>query len=555
MKKRHSFILIILTFSFGSCNFLDTKVDVMPTWEDVEKTRYRAFDFGYTPYGYLRNNFSYIDNNIDAAMSDEAEQTSSFSNAQLFNNGSWNAVSNPDEVYGNNYKGIRAVNFFLEYTKEFRELLAKDRDTISSSGKYNYDLDVERMAFLRAENKVLRAFFYFDLIKRYGDVPYLTEALEKEDNLDLPRTSYTEIIKSIVSDIDAVIDELQVDWKQYNAELDGRITQGTALALKSRILLYNASPLFNENNDVQRWQQAARAAHDIIQSNRYWLSGNYQNLFLEDNSINDNEIIFSMRYGQSNTLERLNYPIGTPGGASGVTPSHNLVSAYEYKGTPVENDPYANRDPRLTYSIVTHNSQWNGRTINITPGATDSRTNPNTSKTGYYLKKFLNPNLNLLQDESRMRNWVEFRYAEILLNYAEAMNEAYGPDNNNGFSLTARQAINMVRKRAGVEMPDVVAVSKDEMRNRIKHERRIELAFEGHRLWDLRRWKDAETVLNQPLMGIRVDNQGGNYVYSTFEVEKRVFLAPKMYKYPIPQIEINKSQLLQGNLKQSPEWL
>ena len=135
------------------------------------------------------------------------------------------------------------------------------------------------------------------------------------------------------------------------------------------------------------------------------------------------------------------------------------------------------------------------------------------------------------------------------------MNEAYGPDNNNGFSLTARQAINMVRKRTGVEMPDVVAVSKDEMRNRIKHERRIELAFEGHRLWELRRWKDAETVLNQPLMGIKVDNQGGNYVYSTFEVEKRVFLAPKMYRYPIPQIEINKSQLLQGNLKQSPEWL
>ncbi len=553
MKK--TYILTLLSaLALASCNFLDTKVDVMPTWEDVERTRYRAFDFGMTPYGYLRNGFTYIDNNIDAAMSDEAEQTSSSSNVQLFNNASWNAVSNPDDIYENNYTGIRAVNFFLDYTTGYKQMLAKDRDTISSSGKHLYYLELERMAFLRAESKVLRAFFYFDLVKRYGDVPFLTEVLGNDDKLDLPRTPYTNIINYSVEEIDAALDSLQVDWKQYNVALDGRLTRGAALALKSRMLLYAASPLFNENNDTQKWVEAAKAAYDVIRSNQYRLSNNYQSLFLEANSINDNEIIFSIRGGQTNQMERLNYPIGTPGGASGITPSHNLVAAYEYKGIPVADNPYANRDPRLAYSIVTNNSQWNGRTINISPGAMDSRLSSNTSKTGYYLKKFLNPQLNLLQDESKMRNWVVFRYAEILLNYAEAMNEAYGPDDNNGNTLSARQAINLVRKRAGVEMPDVVATTKEEMRDKIKHERRIELAFEGHRFWDLRRWKDAETVLNQPLLGVRADYQDGNYVYTTFEVERRKFIAPKMYKYPIPQVEINKSQLLEGNLNQSPEW-
>jgi hypothetical protein len=251
-------------------------------------------------------------------------------------------------------------------------------------------------------------------------------------------------------------------------------------------------------------------------------------------------------------MEKMNYPIGTPGGKSGVTPSQNLASAYEYKGTPDPANPYTNRDPRLYYSIVTNNSVWNGRTIETWDGGHDAATLPNTSRTGYYLKKFLNNNLNLVQNGTKLRSWIIFRYGEIVLDYAEAMNEAYGPDNDNGYGLTARQAVDLIRSRPGVAMPLVVAGNQSEMRSKIKQERRIELAFEDHRYWDLLRWKDAGQVLNLPLTGIKaVKNPDNTFSYSEFVVENRKFIAPQMYVYPIPQTEISKSK---GILIQNPGW-
>ena len=177
---------------------------------------------------------------------------------------------------------------------------------------------------------------------------------------------------------------------------------------------------------------------------------------------------------------------------------------------------------------------------------------PNTSRTGYYLKKFLSSNLNLVQNGTVTHNWPVFRYAGVLLEYAEAMNEAYGPDNNNGFSLTAKQALNMVRSRPGVVMPVVTTSDKVEFRAAVKRERRVELAFENYRYWDLRRWKDAATVLNQPVTGVSIaKNILGQYVYTPFTVENRVFDASKMYLHPFPQSEIIKSQ---GVLLQNPGW-
>jgi len=164
----------------------------------------------------------------------------------------------------------------------------------------------------------------------------------------------------------------------------------------------------------------------------------------------------------------------------------------------------------------------------------------------------LSDNLNLVQNESKLRSWIVFRYAEILLNYAEAMNEAYGPDNDNGYGLTARQAINQVRNRPNVLLAPVTALSQLEMRNKIKLEHRVELAFEDHRYWDLLRWMDAEQLLNLPLRGIRVDKTANNtFNYSGFMVENRKFIAPQMYYYPIPQTEMSKSK---GIMKQNPGW-
>ena len=554
MKNNYLSILVIAaTLAVTGCeeDVLDTKVDSQLTDEMIAADYDVLWDFGYAPYSNVINGFERLDNNLFAAATDEAEQTIPTSEAQLFNEASWTAFNNPDDEYANAYEGIRAANFFLEKSENYVTFLALNRDTLSDN-QLQYNRDVDDITWLRNEARVLRAYYYFELARRYGNVPLVTQTLKIGDNTDIPASSFDEIIAFIVSEVDAVSQDLQADWKSFDEARDGRLTTGAALALKSRALLYAASPLNNPSNDIAKWQKAAEAAHDVIALNQYSLDDDYEDLFLEDNTAESPEVIWARRLGETNTLERQNYPIGTAGGGSGVTPSHNLVSAYEYIGTPDPADPYANRDPRLGYSVVTNNSEWNDRTIEIWEGGMDAASNANASRTGYYLRKFLNSDLNLVQEEEEQRSWIIFRYADILLNYAEAMNEAFGPDNDNGWGMTARQAVNEVRSRPGVEMPEVAAASQAEMRDRIHHERRIELAFEGHRYWDLLRWKEAEIALNQPLIGIEaVKNADETFTYTEFIVEPRTFIAPKMYRYPIPQTEISKSA---GVLQQNTGW-
>ena len=564
MRLKQTFWAIVLATGVVGCNYLDTKIDTGVTQNQLEYDYSRVMRLGQTAYTYLNNGFTAIDNNIMAAVTDEAEQTASVSNAQMFNNGSWNAFNNPLDVYGNHYQAIRAANFFLDYAgKDYKRLLALNRDTLNA-GSTAYWKDVRSCEWLIAENHVLLAWYYFELIKRYGGVPLVEKTLDINGDLNLPRAKFDDIVTYIVAQIDNYKDGLQLNWKtttDYVAQ-DGRLTKDAALALKSRILLYAASPLYNESNDLTKWEKAAAAAYDVIasgiaQDKRYSLHPNYAQLFQENNSVKSSEVIWSIRLRQDNAaisilMETNNYPIATPGGHSGVTPSQNLVSAYEYKGVPIPNDPYANRDPRLAASIVTNGSTWNARYIDISKEGTDSHDKPNASRTGYYLKKFLVDGIDLLHPVAKYRSWIVFRYAEILLNFAEAMNEAYGPDDTHNYGMTARDAINMVRNRTGVQMPQVDAPDQTAMRAAIKHERRIELAFEDHRYWDLRRWKDG-AELSKPLMGIRATKIGdGLYSYSDpFTVEERVFVTPKMYFFPIPDAEIRKSK---GILEQNPDW-
>jgi fibrillarin-like rRNA methylase len=399
--------------------------------------------------------------------------------------------------------------------------------------------------------------YYFELSKRYGGVPLVTKTLEITDDTNLPRASYDEVINFVVKEVDSYKDSLQPNWKTSAfTNNDGRLNKGAALALKARALLYAASPLHNSTNDVSKWQKAAQAAHDVIVfaqgAGAYSLHTDYRNYFLQNNTLTSAETIWAIRYTASNTLEVNNYPISTAGGLSGLTPTENLVSDYEYKGTPDPLKPYKNRDPRLYYSIVTNDTTWNSRKIDESVGATDDMRKTNASKTGYYLKKFLNDGMNLTQGATQVHNWPVFRYGEILLEYAEAMNEAYGPDADNGWGLTARQALNSLRNRTGVAMPAVTVADQAGFRNAVKHERRIELAFENYRYWDLLRWKDAETVLNQIMNGVLITkNASSQFVYTPLGVENRVFDASRMYYYPFPQTEIIKSK---GILQQNPNW-
>jgi len=569
MKYKYTLVLTLVFAGILGCkkDFLNTKIDTLVTPTSIATDRGTLFSFANAFYTAIPYGFSALDNSsgsglLFAAASDEAQaSTSVYGNSyQVFNQGGLNANSIPDGgLYKNFYEGIRAANFFLDYSKNGRQFLAMNRDTIGDAS--NYKNDVLNLNWYRAEAHIARAYYYSELIKRWGGVPIVTETLQNAGSTQIPKSTYDEVVAYIISEIDTYKSQLQVNWKTTTsfAGSDGRFTLGVALAIKARVLLYAASPLHNPTNDLTKWQKAAAAAYDVINNDvanptakfNYALESNYGNFFIGNQPLVSNETIFVVRRPANNNVETVNYPITTAGGNTGIAPSENLVSDYEYIGAVTAN-PYANRDPRLGASIVTNNSTWNGRTIDESAGSFDDMAKANTSKTGYYLKKFLTDNVNLVQGSTVQNHWVLYRYAEILLDYAEAMNEAYGADNNNGFSLTARQALKRVRDRASTALPLVTAGSTLDFRNALKHERRIELAFEDHRYWDLLRWQDAATVLNQPIKGVTVTKTApGVFTYTTVNVATRVFNAPANYYYPFSQAEIVNSQ---GSLKQNPGY-
>ncbi len=556
MKSKHTiaaiFSLILLSWGCKK-DFLDTKLDTLKTPEAIVTDRNTLFSSAYAFYLPLQDGFSAIDNNLFAAVSDEAQNSTSSFNALLFNQGVISPNINPEGgLYKTFYDGIRAANNFLEYSKNANEFLALNRDTITEAVAYNNEK--QDIGWLKAEAHIARAYYYAELIKRWGGVPIVTKTFQEADVINIPRSTYDEVVDYIISEIDNNKANLQENWKtsSFTAN-DGRFSLGSALALKARVLLYAASPRNNPSNDITKWQKAAEAANEVIKLGYYSLNASYGVYFIGSTPISSNETIFALRQPPGNEFEKQNYPIATPGGRTGLAPSDNLVSAYEYIGIPDPNDPYKNRDPRLSASIVTNGSTWNNRVIDESAGAPDDMANPNASKTGYYLKKFLTDKLNLIQGGTAQHNWVIFRYGELLLDFAEAMNEAYGPDNANGYTLTARQALQKVRDRASTALPAITATSKEDFRDVVKHERRVELAFEGYRYWDLRRWKDAEVVLNKPIMGVKVTKVSSSpdtWSYQKRDVADRVFKMENYY-YPFSRSEIVNSN---GVLKQNPGY-
>ena len=548
---KNSILRIILSLLpavlFSGCGLLDSKEDLHLTDEMLKTRYYHLTSWGYRAYNYIPNGFDRIDGNLFATVSDEAQYVTTLSSAARFNDGSWNQYSNPDDCWDYFYRGIHDVNYFIENTPDYAEDLALNRDTITISGKQQYEAEVLDVFRLRREAIVLRAYYYFELLKRYGGVPVMNST---DSDPYGPRADYDDIVSMIVDDIDSAAPDLVESWREENlGNKDGRVTLGVAKALKSRILLYAARPLHNPSGDTGKWEKAAAAADEVIRMGRWSLAPSYRGLFLTA-SVNTNpEVIWARRDSENNKMETANYPIATNGGKTGVCPSYNLVMAYERLSGSDPSDLSASIDPRYNATIVGNLDEWTGRKLQIYLGGTDDPSNPNSSVTGFYLKKFLNDNLNLTIGETEIHSWIIFRYAEILLNYAEAMNELYGPDGKGEYGMSAREAVNMVRSREDVGMPGVSAVSKEEMRDAIKHERRIELAFEEHRFWDLLHWKDAEKVLNEPITGA-VWTEGSRKA-AVKEVAGRKFDASKMYLYPIPQTEIVRT----GHaIEQNPNW-
>lgn len=583
---------VICALVLASCNdFLDQK---MNDSYDEDMFLHSGFNnlkaWGLGTYSYLRG-YNALDGGASlAAACDEADFARQ-SNVQKFNTGALSPFSNPDDVFDYYYKGIRHANLFLEKTEEYRHILYED--TIIPSNRDIYRKNCDDFMKLRAEVRFLRAYFYFELVKRYGGLPLVKHSLSLDDNLDLPRSSFDECVDYIVDECDIAYTDLANTWAGYqwqtgmggsgsdNTSL-GRIEKPAARFLQLRALLYAASLLHNPTQDVHKWERVVLAGNNFLTDKNCehvsCLYSNYSGLF---NAQNNNDaivpfagkktgVIMTRPFEKSgSTFERANYPVGmVNGGGACICPSQNLLDAFEYKdGKPFDpsklsnqDNPYQNRDPRLSM-IVAVNGSTIGKNIDGTPRLVQSYTGGSdgvgvkygATTTGYYLKKLLVDNFDLSKSESKPKSWVLMRFTEVLLNYAEALNEAAGPESkfiaDVTLTLSAREAVNMIRNRVG--MPSVkLGISKEDMSLIIRRERQVEMAFEDQRFFDVRRWKIAGDTENKPLMGILVSVSGGETRYERFKVEDRAF-QDKMYLYPIPYDEIAKSK---GILTQNPGW-
>ena len=550
-------------------SILDREVVLSLTEDDVLTLYNNTQSRAVAIYNYLPSGFRCVDGAMMASASDEAEYTLETSSIQMFNVGSWNAKNNPDGgSWWNNFRGIYLVNHFLANSDNLDlEMYRLNPDDI---GHEQYQNRLDNIKRWKYEVRFLRAYFYFELIKRYGGVPVITRPVEIGDSF--PRNTLDSCVNFIVKECDDIAWGLPVKYTEQ--ENLGRATRGAVLALKSRVLLYAASDLFNSpekwasgyaNKDLisvkpidrkERWKRAADAAKNVIDLTDagYALSNNYQGVF---RSYTDAERILARRDGASNDFEKANYPVGYDLGNSGNTPSLNLLDDYEMlDGTAFDwnnknhaANPYRGRDPRLAFTILSNMTKFNGRPVECWTGGRDGKGVPRATKTGQYLLKYIDPELNLLEGRTSVHTWVLIRLAEVYLNYIEALNE-YQPAHSD-----IKIYYNKIRQREGIKMPELPdGLDQDAVRQKIRHERRIELAFEDHRLWDARRWMIAadnekgKGVLNIPLRGLEILNRGGVPSYTPIEIEKRNF-EPKMYLYPIPQGDLDIA-----GWSQNPLW-
>ncbi|HEY0669641.1 MAG TPA: RagB/SusD family nutrient uptake outer membrane protein [Sphingobacteriaceae bacterium] len=392
---------------------------------------------------------------------------------------------------------------------------------------------------MKGEALFLRGLYYFMLENYYGGVPLVLDEPDLDTQADLPRTPREQVVAQIIKDLDEAAAVLPA--KKYTGGDVGRATKGAALALKARVLLYEASPLFNSSNDLNKWKAAADAAKAVIDlpGTGYGLFDDYRALFLPQNE-NNKEVIFDVQYifpGLGTSFDLIGKQYNTN------APVLGLAQAYDMKnGRPIldplsgydQNNPYANRDPRLYGTIFYPGDMLMEQIVDEQRFAV----------TGFGMKKYTiydrgpaPAGMSDLKSGQSETNYIVLRYADILLMYAEALNEFSGP------STEVYAALNKVRQRASVNMPAILPTpvlhTKEQMRDIIRHERRIEFAGEGTYYNDIRRWKTAEVVLNAPIR-----------TYNGSQIEVRTFNPARDYFWPIPLTEMD----LNPSLVQNPNY-
>ncbi|RVT73092.1 RagB/SusD family nutrient uptake outer membrane protein [Flavobacterium sufflavum] len=494
-------------------------------WTDPQgATQFINAIYGQMPSGFDRNYQGWGKGlYLLDGVSDDGDVCMPWTHSNEMQTGNFLPSGTPwGETWGDYYNLIRKTNVALENLGRLGDESLRNR--------------------LMGEAYFLRGFIYHELLRLYGmkatgvdptGVPLINKSLTLQDDFQIPRSTYDEVVDFIVSDLDKAASMLP---KKGQIEA-GRATSGAAYALESRVLLY-----------AERWSAAAEAANKVI-NKEYTLFADYRTLFLTKNN---QEIIFAKKFQApdkthfwvNNGFDVINtqpsFKGGSDAGWGGNVPTQNFVDCYEMidgksqSTSPLYNasNPYVNLDPRFEATVVHNGSTFRGHVMELYAGGADITGKPEDTKTGYALRKFHEEQYPIYS-KSCDQDWIFIRYAEVLLNYAEAKNEQSGPDQ------TVYDAINEIRDR--VDMPFLpTGLTKDQMRIKIRNERRVELAFEEHRFFDIRRWKIAENLLNGPLYGVKMTKSGNTITYTRYAFETRSFPS-KLYVLPIPQSEFDKN--------------
>jgi hypothetical protein len=585
MKKLLFILGVTSTIAFTSCEDMFT-----PTIENFLEIE-TAYDRPLYAQGILLNGYNRVPTNgwsFNDVATDDAVTNDRASNYLKIATGQWTAMNNPLEQWRNSRSAIQYINNFLSI---------QDQVSWSSSESINTMFN-DRM---RGEALGLRALFLYHLLQTHGGkttsgevlgVPIVLEYETIESDFNKPRATFEECMQQIYEDLDKADELLPLDFEDisnasqipakyqslgvnltdynhvFGEKFRLRMTKRISQAIRAKAALLAASPAFNDGNTA-KWEQAANHAGNVIQQKGgvsgidpqgalFYTSANVNQM---ESGRNIPEILWRVDRGDpSSSLEADHFP-PTLFGRGRLNPTQNLVDAFPMaNGYPISdgasgynaNNPYENRDPRLKNYILV-----NGGTAGVNNTAINTALNSPTNdglnkvetstRTGYYMRKLLRQDVNLNPSNVSGQYHVtpRLRMTEIYLSYAEAANEAWGPTGTGTFTFSAYDIIKAIRTRAGTGTNngdpylEQVKNNKDQMRQLIRNERRLELCFEGFRFWDLRRWNENFTL---PAQGISITNN----TYNVITVENRVF-EPYMQYGPIPYSEILKYNNLQQN--------
>ena len=579
MKQKTIFLISLSVLLLAACQKqMNYKEYIVYDRDYITETFGNVGGFLTDIYNTMEYDFgNYSSGAMLSSASDESEYSVQGNPIEAFYNGGWSPSNPKSGTWTDMYEGISTCNVFLNEMQglDFKKLeLNKD-----------YPQQMFRYKNYQYEVRFMRAFFYFNLVRQYGGVPMPQPGMTVDEINSLSRATADEVFTFIISECADIQDKIIKDYTDLGdmalgSVENGRADQLTVMALKAKAALYWASPLFNPNNDKERWHNAAKYNKELVDAcvargkgltdkfEDTWSTLNYTTATIAK------EIVFARRIsGVNNNAESYNYPAGLEKAAATTDvdnivgancPTQNLVDAFDMlNGKPITdadsgydpNNPYANRDPRLAQTVAFNGAQWptysGAPLLQTYVGGTNGQPLAGATTTGYYLRKLLHGEIDLTVNSKLKQNYhtyVLFRMGGIYLDYAEAVFQYLGgADATSGeFPVSAAELASKTRVRAG--MPAFEAgMTNDTFWKRYQNERMVELAFENHRFWDVRRWKEADKYFTN-IVEMQITKDGDNFTYTRKNVSRQ--WNDKMYLFPIPQTEKMKNP----NLEQNPGW-